>query len=313
MTAQCAVEVSANRIGVNLKDTFEITTTGAAGVTDAFTAVHNYLQGNPTPTTGTRDGYTVITEIGVIGLGDYIDLESLSIAGYPDDEEDTGDGSAGFGMGKLTNAANLPLTNEAGESLGTVLRLMVVGINSFNGKNGNGTDPHLVFQFQNVPVTHRMNVASVNLRGYIASEARTYLRWNFQSGLSAAGVPFNQDWIWGPTRYVASSQVNDPTVDKITDKLWLPTEWEVFGRNSYSSVTYENEANQAWLGYYTSQKSRVKYKYRTVAPTGKSYNWSEASSNLDTGSCFCAVYHTGVPIQFNSGLGTGIAPAFCVK
>jgi hypothetical protein len=63
---------------------------------------------------------------------------------------------------------------------------MVVGINTFNGKNSNGTFPRLVFQVQNIPLKHRMNPGSINkgdypsnAGSYKASEGRVYLAGNF--------------------------------------------------------------------------------------------------------------------------------------
>jgi hypothetical protein len=251
----------------------------------------------------------IITEIGVIGLGDYIDLESLSIAGYP----------AGTEQGKLTNTANTDL----GDGKGTLLRLMVVGINSFQAKGGdddpfaeNGTDPHLVFHFQNLPVyEYVMNQTGTSAGSYAASDGRAYLvpvdgkdgSGVFQRGLTNAGVPFDLDRIWGPTRYVANGGSKATSADKITDKLWLPTEWELFGTRKHSS-SYETATNQARLGYYTSDGSRLKYR-----DDGTVDGWWEASPYSDFTSIFCGVTILGVSSYAHAINALGFAPAFCVK
>jgi hypothetical protein len=299
--AQCAVEVSANRTGVSLKDTFGIVETGTGGVYKTFSAVHEYLQTNPTPTTGTRDGYTVITKIGVIGLGDYIDLESLSIAGYPVDDT---------GYGKLTDVANTDL----GNGRGYLLRLMVVGINSFNGKNDNGEFPHLVFQFQNPPGLYWMNSSETNEGGYAASEGRAYLvsvsgksgSGAFQTGLTNAGVPFNVSWIFAPRRYVANGGYYGTSADLIRDKLWLPTEREVCDQ-AYSHPRYETPDNQVRLGYYTSNGYRLKY-----LPAKASFWWTASSVAASTTN-FCRVTEYGKAGYVAANNSSGFAPAFCVN
>jgi hypothetical protein len=110
----------------------------------------------------------------VISLGDWIDLEDgLSVENYP------GTG----GVGGFTLSAN-EAVNDLSEDHGRLGRLIVVGINSFrSGKGytqqyvypGEAPPGHVVFQFQNVPVTRQMNTSNVNEGGYAASEMRKYL------------------------------------------------------------------------------------------------------------------------------------------
>jgi hypothetical protein len=215
-------------------------------------------------------------------------------------------------FGKLTNMKNANL----GEDNGYRLRLMVVGINSFNDKNNNGTFPHLVFQFQNFPAYHRMNETANNDGGYAVSEGRAYLvpvsgktgSGAFQRGLGEAGVPFNLDWIWGPRGYVANAGYTNATgADLITDKLWLPTEREVFDSNVHSNTTYETAANQAWLGYYTSNESRIKYD-----SDGGNYPWVTASPSIGATYLYCIISSGMTDFNYVTNF-FGFAPAFCVK
>jgi hypothetical protein len=251
-----------NRIDASIKNTFGITTTGATGVTDAFNAVHAYLSGRTAAQLASDE---------IIKLGDYIDLESLSVARYHTGAEARNENGNSITdavntdavNGKIDIASNVELSGH-----GALLRLIVVGINSFNkygtdgGSTGNadyiggkthgenGTAAHLVFQFQNVPGTHRMGRSYSNINGYPESEMRTYLvpfastagSGAFLTGLTAAGVP--ADVLWAPTRYVAVPSANGARA--IQDKLWLPTEREMFGLQLYSS-SYETAANQARL------------------------------------------------------------------
>jgi hypothetical protein len=283
----------ANAASPDLSIKFGITTTGgttsAAEVTTTFNTVHTYLAANPEVTgTGTSK------KIGYIALGDYIDLVSLTIAGYP---SDTGSPSSGYG--KLTGATNNSVSG------GKLLRLIVVGINSFNGINGNGTAPHLVFQFQNIPVLHRMNPSYTNVGGYAASEMRSYLTGNFRAGLTAAGVP--NSVLWMPERKVSCGGSSPGTTDTIEDKLWLPTVWEMFGSNEGIAHSLEDTANQARLEYYNNAISRKKYE------SGGSNLYWLASPTSSSASDFCSVDAAGYAGTYSASTPGGCAPAFCVK
>ncbi|MDR3247283.1 MAG: DUF6273 domain-containing protein [Treponema sp.] len=165
-------------------------------------------------------------------------------------------------------------------------------INSFNANgsytgNSNGTDAHLVFQFQNVAFTHNMETSDTNASGYVGSAMKNYLTGDFLTGLEAAGVP--ESVLWASKRYVANKGNDDATAaDLIEDKLWLPTEWEMFGSNTYLDTTHETAANQARLEYYTTDTRRIKYNVSNSA------NWYFLASP-DSGSAdnFCNVDTTG--------------------
>jgi hypothetical protein len=312
---------------MDLKTRFGITTSGIAGVTEAFNAVHWLIN---TPEAGNFAD--------IIQLGDWIDLDSLTVTRYhtgtavPDDAD-------GYALDSDTDndrengAINEPTNTALGE-YGKLLRLIVVGKNSFHSQGSyalgdadqayNDATPHVVFQFQNVPGIHRMNATDTHVEGYKASEMRKYLvstgdagSGNFYAGLTAAGVP--DGVVWAPRRRVwngftqaekdanATSSTN-ATVDTITDKLWLPTEREMFGTNTYSSSAYENSGNQARLEYYTDNTSRKKYDR---LPFTTDY-WT-ASPYHALALRFCHVRSFGDSFATNASMVSGVAPAFCVK
>ncbi|GHT57844.1 hypothetical protein FACS1894109_10860 [Spirochaetia bacterium] len=267
-------------------------------VTNAFTSLHKLISSPE----GSEDFKTIIH------TGDYIDLAGLTVARYHTGTE-AADGTDTDSDTNLENGAINATNVELGGGHGWLLRLIVVGINSFNGKNGNNT-PHVVFQFQNVPGTHRMNGTNTNSGGYWGSEMRNYLAapdgsgagGYFLTGLTNAGVP--DSVLWAPSRRVWNGVA---TAETIVDKLFLPTEWEMFGSQSNSHAT-ETATNQAWLEYYASPASRIKYDSSDAA------NWywlaSPAASstthftNVDPGG--------GGSSNYASSVG-GVAPAFCVK
>jgi hypothetical protein len=252
---------------------------GVSTASAAFTSLH-YLISSPEGT----DDFTTI-----IALGDYIDLPSLTIIES--------------GTETITDMAIAANSSR-------LLRLIVVGINSFNGINGNSTD-HVVFQFQNIPIPHSMEASDINTSGYFGSWMRTYLTGAFLTGLQAA-AGLTTDMLWGPTRYVANKGQGADGTDTITDTLWLPTEWEMFGARTSSSQTYEVDAGQARLEYYAAgsggDTSRVKYNSGNAA----AYYWL-ATPRSDDALTFCLVQPNGTASGYLASGGNGIAPAFCVK
>jgi hypothetical protein len=259
----------------SIKAKFGVTET--EGVTAAFNALHAYIA-----TGGLDDAENVIRR------GDWIDLESLTVGAYN-------------GAGEVSNLTDPNL-----------LRLIVVGINSFNSKNGNGTTSHVVFHFQNIPVQRRMNSESTNAGGYRDSEMRKYLlndkdsngsapRISFLTGLKNAGVP--EEVLWAPKRIVSVNGAGGSM--EISDLLWLPTEREMFVDRNYSVAGDETAGNQAWFGYYDSDAKRKKYD-----SNGGSYWWE--ASPYSGSSSFCIVLLNGYASVTGAVSAGGCVPAFCV-
>jgi hypothetical protein len=232
--------------------------TGAEGVREAFLELSAFIKNG-----GLTNGVTQ----NVIQLGDYIDLEGgLAVFNY---------NKAGSFWSESDIHWDSGLTlDDAGA--GKMMRLIVVGINSFKPKSpyayqyqGKDTPPpHVVFQFQHVPVTRRMNETGSSADGYPKSEMRKYLTpvkdsngavvtgsGNFLAGLLEAGLP--KDVLWGLSRRMATDKTKGTAI--IDDLLWLPTEREVYGGwNQGYFYSVETEITQAWLEYYTSAKSAKK-------------------------------------------------------
>jgi TolB-like protein len=266
---------------------------GVKGVSAAFNAVHTFLQ------TCNSGGETSRRErIGArIMLGDWIDLPHLTVQG------DAGGGAI--------NTDNIDLKEK-----GKLLRLIVVGIDSFAVTNKDAP-AHIVFQFQNIPGTHRMNASDTNAGGYKMSELRQYLTGSFLRGLLAAGVP--EGVLYAPTRYIVNGGSGATGADALADWLWLPTERELFENGTsynygiqwgpYSNGRWETAANQARLEYYDGNGQRTKYRV-----DGNSMWWWEASpSTYSTSAVFCVAGGNGVAGCAGPSSVGGFSPAFCVR
>jgi hypothetical protein len=257
---------------------------GTQGVTATFNAVHAFLQ---TCNAGSAEGRRERIAQGIIP-GDWIDLSHLTVQG------DAGGGAI--------NTDNIDLGGN-----GKLLRLIVAGIDSFAATNRDAP-AHVVFQFQNIPGSHRMNSSDTNYGGYRGSEMRVYLTGNFLRGLVGAGVP--EGILYAPTRYIANNGGERATaVDALADWLWLPTErevWEESGDSWDSERIWETAANQVRLEYYESLSQRIKH-----VADNKLWWWvaSPYSGSADN-FCYVGVIDLG---DFRASAAGGVAPAFCVR
>jgi hypothetical protein len=305
-----------NKSSTNIKEKFGVTKTGTEGVKATFEILSAFIKAGGLTNEDTND---------VIKLGDYIDLEGgLEVKAYNT-------------LGAFEHAGTVQASNNT-----PLLRLIVVGINSFqsnrgvktgtvdgtptvNGDTGgqytgiaaNDGTQHVVFQFQNVPVIRRMNAGKQNPGGYPESEARKYLvpvtavagSGNFLDGLLKAGV--TEDVLWDPAR-VLSLGPNGTGSETVRDKLWLPTEREMFGVKTYSPDS-ETAANQARLGYYKDPESRIKYTgQKAVAYWGVTGRAVPDPSSI---GIFQGINALGNVDGYygNKSENIGIAPAFCVQ
>jgi hypothetical protein len=233
-----------------------------------------------------------------IDLGDYIVLPSLEVEA--------------LAAGALSTPTAFILNN---------VQVLVVGKNSFSGKNENvTTTPHLVFQFKDALVKRKM-ISAASPYSYATSGMKEYLRVNFVTALREAGV--STDYLWPVKRAIAEE--NDfGDIDIKIYTVWLPTEWEIFGDrvgDRYSPVA-EASSNQVWLEYYNTGTPEIDKTRRTKTLSDKSVAaWWLASSSAaddDTGRFACAVSDRGgvyraYAISNAAADSLGFSPAFCIK
>jgi hypothetical protein len=216
-----------------------------------------------------------------------------------------------------------------------------VGNNSFHSGKGrygyynvtaNDGTPHLVFQFQNIPGIARMNPTNNTAGGYASCAMRSYLTSHFLAGLTGAGVP--DAVLFAPTRYVANGSMTGDyygtytilatDADAITDKVWLPTEREMFGSSGidwtgmYSGIIgFETQVNQARFEYYNDFASDMATRRTKYTSGGSAYRYWEASPGIATTSLsygsFCNIMEDGQGGGSSPAYDAGVAPAFCVK
>nr|AGS53508.1 hypothetical protein [uncultured bacterium contig00055] len=258
----------------------------AQDITDVVTAVHNTVESG---------------QIASLVLGDYFTIPISS--GNPFTVAARGS------YGAINVTANADL-GDHGKHIG----FRIVSKNGNKNKNGVTYD-HVWFHAMNVfgysgeanADGMKMNETNTNAGGMNGADGRQYLLLNVMPVLQAKGIPFNQDWIKGVPRKVANGGSGATGFDLISDKLTLPTEYEMHGTRTYSHTTYEAAADQGRWEYYDSNAKRIKYNKDNAA---RQY-WCASPYSDYTGN-FCYVYSSGAPNFSTAANAFGCAPAFCV-
>jgi hypothetical protein len=228
--------------------------------------------------------------------GDYIDLVSLSV-------------SAGYASGGAITLSISDVVDGA-----PMTRFYIVKKNHMKGINGN-TQDNVAFHsrhclgYTGVSGTdgHYMNSSDTNTGGYASCQMRQYLTNNIQAALEAAGVPLAAHG-YAPARRVSKGgSASSPGYDTIQDKVFLPTEWEMYGARTYSNANAEDGAYQGRFSLYQDNAGRIK---KTKDGTARIYWLASPYSGSTHG--FVGVSADGSPSLIGAYSVRGLAPAFCV-
>ena len=148
---------------------------------------------------------------------------------------------------------------------------------------------------ETMPYRHNMNSTNTNAGGWKACEMRTYLN----STVYALLPQDLKDVIVEKTHmYTQGNQ--STSFESVSDKLWLPTEWECFGLATYGgeSATYNNH-----YAIFPDANSRKKTQIG-----GSSANaWWESSPNVSNTTGFCNVYGTGTANNYSASNTSSVA------
>ena len=147
--------------------------------------------------------------------------------------------------------------------------------------------------------TKQHHTSNTNAGGWNSSDIRNYLNNTFlltlpddlQAVISAK-----------PVKATIGGQSN--TLQTAEDKIWIPTEKEVFGQITYSGSS-ENAVNNMYP-IFTDAASRV----RTQGASGAAvYVWL-ASPYISNSANFCIVGTSGAPNADAAGNSRGVLPCF---
>jgi hypothetical protein len=244
---------------------------------------------------------TGVPDFGVIRIGDYIDGLDFSGIAPP---------SAAAAPNGGPQAWNDTYKNN---------RIVVSGFNTYkNSGDTENTKNHVLFTFRNVLWQMRQRAANDNTGGYAynntANEIRAYLEGlaGDGTGVFALGLESALDGGVTPTggKYLytirkAHSIKGNYAWNSYT--VWLPTEIEVFGYQTYGDEANQYNLNVQLPIYQNSAVYRIKRRNGSRA-----WHWESTPTAAGTTS-FAQVNSFGgaasTAVGFSDG---GVSPAFCV-
>ena len=147
--------------------------------------------------------------------------------------------------------------------------------------------------------TRGMNSSNTNVGGWDASAMRQYLNETFLGML-----PADLQAVIGTKTLQRSAGNQSTALVTATDKIWLPTEKEIFGAITYAAGT--EAAVQQQYPIFTDANSRV----RKQGANGAAVGWWESSPNVSSATNFCFVSTGGTPNIHNASNAHGVLPCF---
>jgi len=151
-----------------------------------------------------------------------------------------------------------------------------------------------------------MNNSDTNSGGWNSSIIRSTICLTFLSAL-----PINwQNVIASTDKYTDNTgggSSNNVTQTATIDKIWLLSEYEVFGAKSYAAST-ESSA-QVQYDYYKNGNSKIKYRHNA---TTTACAWWLRSPNYNASGNFCGVKTSGNANSYSASASIGFAPGFRV-
>jgi hypothetical protein len=218
------------------------------------------------------------------------------------------------------NLAAIPAENggTAGQAWNNTYKNNRIMISAFNPYKGAGDTEvarnHIRFDFVNVPLRKRMNPTNDNTGGYAATEVRAFLDGTNGDGTgSMEGVTTAAflnalkaqigDYIL-PVRLLLSTKAG--TWAWQTYSLWLPSENEIFGVNSWGEPGY-GDGLKLHIPLY--QKSEA---YRIKRYNGARDWWRLNTPDSSSAAFFCNVGYDGGAADTHASMVCGCSPAFCV-
>lgn len=210
-------------------------------------------------------------------LGDYIDLASLTI---------------GEDSNKPTVYPARTINNDYNR-----LRVEIVGFDDYYyvGDSPYPTQHHVTMMFKDIPTEAPFNETSTTSGGYKESMLVHWLRQRFASALiSAIGIEPRS------VRRKIGALTND------AEKIFLPTNANVFGTPGYSQTAYGSGTQTQFALFAMNPSKRIKKL------NGSRRMWWLAEPVASSATDFCMVHDCGFDFYIGAGSTIGVAPAFLI-
>lgn len=148
--------------------------------------------------------------------------------------------------------------------------------------------------------TRQMNTSNTNSGGWPSCKMRTDLN-NVVYVLLPQAV---KDAIVEKT-HKSSAGGQSTTLVEHSDKLWLPTEWEIFGSITYAAGTENGNVNKHYA-VFDSAGDRIKH----LGTGGAATAWWECSPYVSASTAFCRVTASGEASNESTAASLGVPLCF---
>src|SRR5574344_1406651 len=217
------------------------------------------------------------------------------------EKSDAGDFS-GLGIGDYINIPSIVIDGNtiAYNSTYENLRAEIVAFDQYY-RNGNIdiTQHHIIMQFKNCPLTHRMNATDTNTGGWASSELKTYLSDTVAGAIeNAIGISLKTilrmlsthgSWAW------------------LAEKCFLPSEVECTGTKAWSDNYGYTVGNcRQWAMFQLRPNRLIKFY------NGERQWWWTCSDSTMYSTDFVGVHHHGYIHDNGASADRGVPFAFAI-
>ncbi len=224
-----------------------------------------------------------------------IAFRSVTVYGYLPDQQS----GAGLDMSGLTCRAFIIGFDHNSSKEGTGIHFQI-------GKTSNGTDICFVNHPGNSDAYFCMRTGNINTGGWKSSIMRATICTSFLSALPTAW----QSVIAACPKYTDNVGGGGTLLDSVTqtsDKIWLLSEFEVYGTRTNANPYEQN--SQVQYAYYAGGHSKVKYVH---SATTTAYKWWLRSPYSGHNAYYCSVSDSGATEGAYAYTNMGLAPGFKV-
>ena len=180
---------------------------------------------------------------------------------------------------------------------GNTYNLQLARINDGTGTAGTYYPNHTAdfISVELMPDTHNMNPTNTNVGGWKQCAMRTYLTDTVYPAL-----PDDLKAVIIDKTHMYTQGNQSTSFESVSDKLWLPTEWECFGSATYGgeSASYNVHYSAIFPDATSRQKTRIG---QTSANT-----WWESSPNVSSATAFCSVNGNGAAYTNTASTAFGV-------
>ena len=148
--------------------------------------------------------------------------------------------------------------------------------------------------------TRSMNSSNTNAGGWVSCALRTTLNTTIYETLPQTV----KDVIVEKTHKSSAGSQSTSLVEH-SDKLWLPTEYEMFGAITYSANTENANVNKHYAVFDTNA-DRIKHQ----GTNGSAVNWWGSSPRVSHSADFCGVYSDGSANNYGASGSYGVPLCF---